>query len=93
VVDTIPAGRVMSYGDISEWIEEGSPRLVARVMATYGSEVPWWRVLRNDGTCASEVIARQAPLLTKEGVAWKVPNHRVAMSTARWNPASERLNY
>lgn len=86
LVDRIPPGRVMAYGDIAEWLEQGSPRLVARVMSTYGEEVPWWRVLRADGTCAPEVIDRQAPLLDDEGVAWKVRAHRVDMTTARWDP-------
>ncbi|GAA3296745.1 MGMT family protein [Streptomyces cinereospinus] len=49
VADMIPAGRVMTYGDVAEWLEEGGPRQVGRVMALYGSAVPWWRVVRADG--------------------------------------------
>ncbi len=86
LVDRIPPGRVMAYGDISEWLEQGTPRIVARVMSTYGSEASWWRVLRTDGTLAAEVRERQAPLLEDEGVVWKVRGHRVDMTTARWNP-------
>ena len=89
LVDTIPPGRVMAYGDIAEWLDQGTARLVARVMSTHGGdEVPWWRVLRADGTCAAEVANRQLPLLDAERVAWKVPGHRVDMTTARWNPPS-----
>ena len=89
VVDTIPAGRVMSYGDIAEYLDQGSPRLVARVMSTYGGEeVAWWRVLRADGTCAPEVAERQIPLLEDDDVAWRVPKHRVEMITGRWDPVS-----
>jgi len=36
VVDAIPAGRVMSYGDIAEYLGEGGPRQVGRVMALWG---------------------------------------------------------
>jgi alkylated DNA nucleotide flippase Atl1 len=86
LVDQIPPGRVMAYGDIAGIIEQGGPRLVARMMSLYGGEVPWWRVLRADGTCAAEVADRQVPLLTAEGVTWKVPGHRVDMTTARWLP-------
>lgn len=50
VADLIPPGRVMTYGDIAEWLGEGGPRQVGRVMALYGSAVPWWRVVRSDGT-------------------------------------------
>jgi alkylated DNA nucleotide flippase Atl1 len=45
----IPPGRVMTYGDVAEWLGEGGPRQVGRVMALYGSAVPWWRVVRADG--------------------------------------------
>ena len=87
VVDAIPAGNVMAYGDIAEYVDQGTARLVGRVMSSYGDDaVPWWRVLRADGTCASEVADRQIPLLEADGVAWLVPKHRVDMSVARWNP-------
>lgn len=77
----------MSYGDIAEFLDQGSPRLVARVMSTYGGdEVPWWRVLRSDGTCAPEVADRQIALLTDDSVPWRVTGHRVDMIAARWNP-------
>ncbi|WP_338672819.1 MGMT family protein [Streptomyces sp. SCSIO 30461] len=52
VLDTaerIPPGRVMTYGDVAEWLGEGGPRQVGRVMALYGGAVPWWRVVRADG--------------------------------------------
>ncbi|WP_251056310.1 MGMT family protein [Streptomyces sp. ISL-94] len=47
--ERIPPGRVMTYGDVAEWIAEGGPRQVGRVMALYGGAVPWWRVVRADG--------------------------------------------
>ncbi|MFJ8229342.1 MGMT family protein [Streptomyces sp. NPDC094448] len=48
--ERIPPGRVMTYGDIAEWLGEGGPRQVGRVMALFGGAVPWWRVVRADGT-------------------------------------------
>ncbi|UCA53108.1 MGMT family protein [Streptomyces sp. WA6-1-16] len=50
VAELIPPGRVMTYGDVAEWLGEGGPRQVGRVLALYGSAVPWWRVVRADGT-------------------------------------------
>jgi alkylated DNA nucleotide flippase Atl1 len=50
VVDAIPAGQVMSYGDIAEYLGEGGPRQVGRVMSRYGGGAPWWRVVHSDGT-------------------------------------------
>ena len=53
VVDSIPPGRVMSYGDIAEYLGDGpGPRQVGRVMAVYGGAVAWWRVIHSDGTPA-----------------------------------------
>jgi alkylated DNA nucleotide flippase Atl1 len=52
VVDSIPPGRVMSYGDIAEYLGEGGPRQVGRVMALWGGGVAWWRVIHADGTPA-----------------------------------------
>lgn len=72
VVEAIPRGQVMSYGQIAVQVGAelamGGPRQVARVMRQYGASVPWWRVLRADGTPAPEVFARQAEQLSAEGV-------------------------
>ena len=50
MVEAIPPGRVMSYGDIAEYLGEGGPRQVGRVMALWGGGVPWWRVIHADGS-------------------------------------------
>jgi alkylated DNA nucleotide flippase Atl1 len=50
VAETIPAGRVMSYGDVAEYVGAGGPRQVGRVMAIWGGGVPWWRVVHADGS-------------------------------------------
>ncbi len=49
VVREIPAGRVMSYGDVGLAIGVAAPRAVGRVMALYGHGSPWWRVIRASG--------------------------------------------
>lgn len=49
VVESIPPGRVMAYGDIAAAIGSRAPRAVGQVMAYYGSTVPWWRVVRASG--------------------------------------------
>lgn len=50
LVEQIPPGRVCTYGLIAEAIGQGGPRQVGAVMATYGGSVPWWRVVRADGS-------------------------------------------
>ena len=82
-VDRIPRGRVMSYADVAEYVGAGSARAVGTVMARHGSEVPWHRVLRSDGTCATHKSDRQAALLRAEGVPMR--GERIDMATARWD--------
>jgi alkylated DNA nucleotide flippase Atl1 len=50
LVEQIPSGRVTTYGLIAEALGRGGPRQVGEVMSTYGGPVPWWRVVRADGS-------------------------------------------
>ncbi|MEJ7707864.1 MAG: MGMT family protein [Nocardioidaceae bacterium] len=50
LVETIPSGRVTTYGVISDVVGRGGPRQVGRVLAFHGGPVPWWRVVRADGS-------------------------------------------
>jgi len=49
VVDSIPPGRVMTYGGVAAQLGSRAARAVGQVMARYGSEVAWWRVIRAGG--------------------------------------------
>ena len=64
VVLGIPSGTVLSYGDVAELAQLGSPRLAARIMSLgqAGEDVPWWRVVRADGTLPDrlQIAAREA---------------------------------
>jgi alkylated DNA nucleotide flippase Atl1 len=87
VVDSIPPGRVMSYGDIAEYLAVGSgPRQVGRVMATYGGAVAWWRVIHSDGTPAPghDSVALQHYLAEGTPLRSARPPVRVDMRRARW---------
>ena len=84
-VDRIPRGRVMSYGDVAEYVGAGSARAVGTVMARHGGEVPWHRVLRSDGTCATHKSDRQLARLRAERVPMR--GDRVDMARARWDGA------
>lgn len=91
VAEAIPAGRVLTYGDIAEWLGEGGPRQVGRVMALYGGAVAWWRVVRADGVllAGSERKALAAyraegtPLRLRTGAAVE-HTPRIDMRSARW---------
>jgi alkylated DNA nucleotide flippase Atl1 len=84
-VEEIPPGRVLSYGDVAELVGQGGPRMVARVMSRYGGSVPWWRVLRADGTPAPVVAARALAHYRAEGTPLRPSGDRVDMRRARWD--------
>ncbi|HEY6494487.1 MAG TPA: MGMT family protein [Trebonia sp.] len=87
VVDAIPPGQVMSYGDIAEYLGEGGPRQVGRVMSRYGGAAPWWRVIHADGTPPPGHDARALERYLAEGTPLRSarPPVRVNMRQARWN--------
>ncbi len=49
VVEAIPPGHVMAYGDVAAAIGSRAARGVGQVMAYYGDDLPWWRVIRASG--------------------------------------------
>lgn len=92
-VERVPAGRVTTYGSIAEAVGAvcggGGPRQVGTVMSRHGGGMPWWRVVRADGsappTHALEArqawLSEQTPLrpsgsvdLTRAFVAARLPD-------------------
>ena len=82
-VELIPAGKVMSYSDVAEYVGSRAARNVGRVLAVDGGTVAWHRVLRADGSCAEHLRAEQLGLLAAEGVP--IRGQRVDMTSARWD--------
>lgn len=85
-VERIPAGRVMTYGDVGEFVGGRAARTVGRVMAQHGGAVPWWRVVRADGSCAAPVRERQLTHLHRERVPMR--GSRIDLGRARWDGVS-----
>jgi alkylated DNA nucleotide flippase Atl1 len=67
-VRAIPAGETSTYGEIARLAGLRSPRLVGRILAEDGHDLPWHRVLRADGTAAPHIAVEQAARLRAEGV-------------------------
>jgi alkylated DNA nucleotide flippase Atl1 len=82
VVEQIPAGRVATYGDIAEFVGQGGPRKVGRVMSQWGAGVSWWRVIRADGRPATGLEREAIARLRSEGTPLR--GDRVDLSRARW---------
>ncbi len=83
-VEQIPRGRVSTYGAIAD-VVGGGPRRVGSVMSRHGGPVPWWRVVRADGSLppSHEVEARQCYL--EEGTPLR-PSGAVDIVRAFWSP-------
>jgi alkylated DNA nucleotide flippase Atl1 len=75
-VREIPPGFVRTYGDVSP----GSPRFAGAVLFECDDpDLPWWRVVRADGSLAKG--DRQRERLRAEGVPFR--GDRVDIATAR----------
>jgi alkylated DNA nucleotide flippase Atl1 len=89
LAEAIPPGRVMSYGDIAEYLGEGGPRQVGRVMALWGGGVAWWRVIHADGSLLDGHEQAALAHYREEGTPMRPGAHggpaRVDMRRARWN--------
>ncbi|MEU4221506.1 MGMT family protein [Actinoplanes sp. NPDC026623] len=88
LVESIPEGKVMSYGAIADALADSSgrnsPRQVGTIMARQGGGVPWHRVVTGAGRMppGNEQEARQR--LLSEGVPLK--GEHVDMARAGWLP-------
>jgi methylated-DNA-protein-cysteine methyltransferase related protein len=87
VVDLIPAGKVMTYRDVAEYVGKGTGRSVGMVMSRYGHEVPWHRVLLSTGAPnpadPGEALAR----LRADDTPMRPGGERVDLARARWDGA------
>jgi methylated-DNA-protein-cysteine methyltransferase related protein len=81
-IATVPRGKVATYGDIAAIAGAPSPRMIGRVLAEDGHDLPWHRILRANGTPAPHLVHRQLELLRAEGVLADGP--KVDLRTYRW---------
>ncbi|TDW29584.1 MGMT family protein [Cryobacterium psychrophilum] len=91
IVDAIPPGRVMTYGDVAAVLGSRAARAVGQVMARYGTDMPWWRVVRAGGHPPIEHEDRALEHYLAEGTPLvpRTPTHayRIDYAAARWSPA------
>jgi alkylated DNA nucleotide flippase Atl1 len=92
IVADIPPGHVMTYGDIAAVLGSRGARVVGQVMSHYGSDVPWWRVIRAGGLppaghedrALEHYLAGGTPLDRVAGPG----AYRVNYAAARWSPGA-----
>ena len=87
LVAQIPPGFVASYGQLARML--GAPRAARQVgwaMRCCPDELPWQRVIREDGTIAGgEYAPLRRAMLEAEGVPF-TQDGRVAIDRCRWQP-------
>lgn len=72
VVEQLPPGRVVAYGDIANLVGT-SPRRVGTIMRLYSQDVPYWRVVGASGDPGGRLLAHFRPHWDDEGIEVK-PN-------------------
>jgi alkylated DNA nucleotide flippase Atl1 len=91
IVGSIPEGKAMTYSDVAAAIGSRAARGVGQVMAYYGDQVPWWRVVQASGHAAREHESRALEHFRAEGtpLLWSRDGNtfRVDLAVARYAPA------
>jgi methylated-DNA-protein-cysteine methyltransferase-like protein len=69
-IRAIPRGQTWSYADIAQVVlgSRSGARTVGWALARCSDDVPWWRVIRADGTLAGANDREQTRRLRAEGV-------------------------
>ena len=87
IVAKIPAGRVMTYGQIARMI--GRPKMARFVGFASNNKnswhLPWHRVVFKDGRLIPQWAVEQYRDLKAEGVKFR-PDKTVDMEKCQWNP-------
>lgn len=67
VVDLVPRGSVVSYGDVAGLVGT-SARRVGAILNRYGSGVPWWRVVSASGQLPTQMVDEARARWIDEGI-------------------------
>jgi len=85
VVAEIPAGKVLTYGDVAELVGRGTGRTVGTVMSRHGHEVPWHRVVLSSGHPNPAGPVEALRRLVADGTPLAAGGERVDLAAARWD--------
>ncbi len=88
LVEAIPPGTALTYGDVAELTGWGAARAVGAAMSRHGHELPWWRVVRADGSLVAGLLPRARLHWVEEGTPTVTGDHgeavAVDLALARW---------
>ncbi|MCK9875749.1 MGMT family protein [Frankia sp. Ag45/Mut15] len=89
VLDTIariPPGKVMTYGDVAEFVGAGTGRTVGAVLRRYAEDdLPWHRVIRSTGEPNPSNPAEALRRLIADATPLTPSGERVHLAAARWD--------
>ena len=85
LVEAIPPGLALTYGDVAELTGWGAARAVGAVMSRHGHELPWWRVVRADGSLPEGLLPRARLHWDEEGTPLRPGGGAVDLGRARWD--------
>lgn len=89
LVAQIPAGRVMTYGDIAALCGQAHAARQVGGLAHFGpTDLPWHRVVNRSGDCASGYYGgKEGHRATLEAEGFEVVDYRIVdFSERRWRP-------
>ena len=94
IVRRIPAGHVMTYGQLAEILGEGyTARTVGFAMHAADETVPWHRVINAQGGCSTGRVVlpmnKQQRMLEAEGIEFDA-RERCDLGRYRWTPEEAR---
>ena len=91
VVSQIPAGKVMTYGQVAQCVGQGTARLVGMALSSLpkGSSVPWHRVVNTKGGISPRANPQssleQIQRLLDEGIQFNY-NQELDLKSYRFKP-------
>ncbi len=90
IVRRIPAGRVMTYGQLADLLGEGyTARTIGFVMHAADGRDPWHRVINSQGACSTGRVLlpsnKQQRMLEAEGIIFDA-RERCDLARYRWMP-------
>ena len=88
VVESIPPGTVMTYGDVAAVLGSHGAQSVGNIMSRLGEGIPWCRVVQASGRVAKGHEDEALALLRREGtpLVEGADGWRVQLSHARHSP-------
>ena len=82
-VQEIPSGKVVTYGDLGDRKRANVGGAMAYLVDHVDAELPWHRVVKQDGRLSDRAMSGQRDRLLAEGIGFR-PDGRVDLDLFEW---------